>query len=332
MVTIYDIAKRLGYAPATVSKALNNKLDISEKTRKKIKLVAKEMGYSPNSQAVALSTNKTWNIGVLSVDIQHSGLTHYMFSRVMDSIKNKAEDFGYDITFISENIGGRQMSYLEHAKYRRCDGVIIACIDFEKPSVEDLINGDIPVVVIDHDYENCSSISSDNADGIRKIVYYLKAQGYNELVFFHGEECDVTTHRRNAFIEAIDDFDDAGRSHIIAGTYYSRTDAYNKTNMYLQSTKKTPDAIIYPDDYSAIGGMKCITDLGYKIPDDIVVIGYDGIELGELVAPSLTTIKQDTRQMGALAVKVLMDEIENENLPKRQVLVPVKLVERDSSK
>ncbi len=93
------------------------------------------MGYAPNSQAVALSTNKTWNIGVVSVDGQHSGLTHYMFSKVLNSIKDRAETLGYDITFISENIGGKETSYLEHARYRRCDGVIITCIDFDRPSV-----------------------------------------------------------------------------------------------------------------------------------------------------------------------------------------------------
>lgn len=332
MVTIYDIAKKMGYAPATVSKALNNKLDISEKTRAKIQQCAKEMGYSPNSQAVALSTKKTWNIGVLSVDIQHSGLTHYMFSRVLDSIKNEAESHGYDITFISENIGGRETSYLEHAKYRRCDGVIIACIDFDKSPVEELVNGNIPVVVIDHDFVNCSSVSSDNADGMRKIVYYLKAQDYHDLVYFHGEECDVTVQRRAAFIEACNDFADIGTYEIIAGTYYSRTDAYNKTNVYFQSAKQIPSAIIYSDDYSAIGGMQCIRDLGYKIPDDIVVIGYDGIELGELITPSLTTVRQDTKRMGQLAVSILIREIEDEDIEKEKAIVPVKLIERDSSK
>lgn len=177
-VTIYDIGKKLGYSPATVSRALNNKKDISEKTRLRIQHVAKEMNYFPNSHAIALTTSKTWNIGVLSVDAQHSGFTHYMFASVLESIKAESEVNGYDITFIGENVGGQETTYLEHAKYRNCDGILIVCIDFEKPMVKDLVKSKIPVVTIDHVFENCSSVESDNIDGMRKIVYFLKGEGH----------------------------------------------------------------------------------------------------------------------------------------------------------
>ena len=116
---------------ATVSKALNNQSDISEKTKARIQKVAKEMGYYPNSAAKALKTNRTWNLGVLFADEAQSGLTHDYFANVLDSFKRTAEQRGYDITFINccktrEN----KMTYLEHTKYRGFDGVVIACIDF----------------------------------------------------------------------------------------------------------------------------------------------------------------------------------------------------------
>jgi len=331
-VTIYDIARKLGYAPATVSRALNNKLDISEKTRIRIQQAAKEMNYFPNSQAVALSTNKTWNIGVLSVDAQHSGFTHYMFAHVLESIRAEAETNGYDITFVGENVGGQETTYLKHVQYRNCDGVIIVCIDFSKPMVEELVESKIPVVTIDHVFENCSSVESDNADGMRKLVYYLKGEGHHDIVYFRGEDCDVTTKRVRAFTDACNEFEDGGKCEVIPATYYSRADTYSRTMKYFNDVKKVPSAIIFPDDYSAVGGMECIKELGYKIPEDIAIVGFDGIELGEIFTPSITTITQDRKKMGSMAVKELVRLIENKDEPIKRIKVPVRLVERNSSK
>ncbi len=331
-VTIYDIAKKLGYAPATVSRALNNKKDISEKTRARIQQTAKQMNYFPNSQAVALTTSKTWNIGVLSVDAQHSGFTHYMFGHVLESIRAEAENNGYDITFIGENVGGNETTYLRHAKYRNCDGVIIVCIDFDKPMVKELVESDIPVVTIDRTFDNCSSVESDNADGMKKIVYYLKGEGHRNITYFHGEPCDVTDKRLKAFFDSCNAFKDGGKCETIPGIYYSRADAYNKTKKYFHDTKEIPSAVVYADDYSAIGGMECIKDLGYKIPEDIAVIGYDGIEAGDIISPTLTTVKQDTKQMGTIAVCELIKQIEDSKEPIKRIQVPVKFIERNSSK
>ncbi len=331
-VTIYDIAKKMGYAPATVSRALNNKKDISEKTRERIQKVAKEMNYFPNSQAKALTTSKTWNIGVLSVDNQHNGLTHYMFSHVLESIRAEAENNGYDITFIGENIGGYASTFLNHAKYRNCDGVILVCIDFFQPMVKELVEGDIPVVTIDHPFDNCSSIVSDNVDGMRKIVYYLKGQGHHDILYFHGDNSVVTHARIKAFKDACRTFNDGGSFEVREAVYYSRSEMYNLTKKFLITAESVPSAIIFPDDYAAIGGMEAILDLGYKVPEDIAVVGFDGIELGELVRPSLTTINQDFYRMGKNAVQELIKHIENDNEPVKRIEIPVKLIERESSK
>nr|WP_073337497.1 LacI family DNA-binding transcriptional regulator [Clostridium grantii]SHH45006.1 transcriptional regulator, LacI family [Clostridium grantii DSM 8605] len=332
MVTIYDIAKKTGYAPATVSKALNDKPDISAKTKEKIHAVAKEMGYSPNSQAIALSTNKTWNIGVLFEDGRHNGFTHYLFSKILESLKKEAELSGYDITFISQSIAGRDTTYLEHARYRRCEGIIIACVDFTIKGIRELVDSEIPVVVIDHLFDSASTVKSDNIDGMRKIVYYLKAQGHKNITYIHGEPSYVTEQRIESFIKANEDFQDQGKYNLIEGVYSSKTDAYNKTNLLFQKTDEIPSAIVYPDDYSALGGIDCILEYGYNIPDDIAVVGFDGVELGEIIKPSLTTIKQDTNKMGRLAVKQLLKQIENPDEENVVIQVPVKLVERDSSK
>ena len=123
MVTIKMIAQKCGYSVATVSKALNGAPDISAETAEFIRKTAGEMGYMPNSAARALKTTRTHNFGVLFEDNTNSGLTHEFFSHILESFKHRAEELGYDISFISDHLGGRDISYTEHARYRSCDGV-----------------------------------------------------------------------------------------------------------------------------------------------------------------------------------------------------------------
>ena len=183
MVSMKDISAVCGVSIATVSKALNDHKDIGEETKEHIKQVAKEMGYSPNSAARTLKRGRTKNLGVLFVDDEQSGLTHDYFAHVLDSFKRTAEERGYDITFINccKTRAGR-MSYLEHSRYRGFDGVVIACVDFEDPEVEELVRSDIPVVTIDHLFHNRSSIISDNIKGIRDLVHYVYEMGHRTWI------------------------------------------------------------------------------------------------------------------------------------------------------
>ena len=132
MVSMKDISAVCGVSIATVSKALNDHRDIGKETKEHIRQVAKELGYSPNSAAKTLKTNRTYSLGVLFVDDEQSGLTHDYFAHVLDSFKRTAEERGYDITFINScKTRPQRMSYLEHSRYRRFDGVVIACVDFD---------------------------------------------------------------------------------------------------------------------------------------------------------------------------------------------------------
>ena len=129
MVSMKDLAAACTIA--TVSKALNDQRDVSEKTKEMVRKKAKEMGYFPNSAAKALKTNRSYNIGVLFVDEAQSGLTHDFFANVLDSFKRTIERKDYDLTLINCNKKrSDSMSYLERARYRGFDGVAIACIDF----------------------------------------------------------------------------------------------------------------------------------------------------------------------------------------------------------
>lgn len=317
MVSIKDISIRCGVSVATVSKALNNHSDISETTKSNILRMAKEMGYYPNSFARALKTNRTYNIGVLFVDEAQSGLTHEYFAYVLDSFKVEAESHGYDITFINKHMGQRKMSYYEHSRYRGVDGVVIACIDFLDPDVYELINSNLPVVTIDHVFNNRTAIVSDNVKGMRDLITYIYNRGHKKIAYIHGADSSVTQNRVGSFYKTLSELNvDIPDEYVKEGIYHDTDTTYVLTKELL-SLKNRPTCIIFPDDFSCIGGINAIKDAGLSIPDDISIAGYDGVLLSQVLDPKLTTLKQDTTALGKYAAEKLIALIDN---PKANII------------
>lgn len=327
MVTIKMIAKQCGYSVATVSKALNNAPDISAETAERIRKTASEMGYTPNSAARMLKTSRSYSFGVLFEDASNRGLTHVFFSKILNSFKHRAEELGYDICFISDRMGGREISYSEHAKYRSCDGVIIASVDFTDHAVMDLANSGIPIVAIDHIFANCGCVESDNLKGMEDLVRYIYSMGHRKIAFIHGEDTAVTRHRVASFCRTCQELGvEIPDGYLIPSVYTSPDTAAQHTKQLL-SLPDPPTCIIYPDDISYIGGMNQIEKMGLRIPEDISAAGYDGADVGQMFRPKLTTIRQDADRMGELAADELLRAVEEGRsyVPGR-ILVPGELL------
>lgn len=317
MVSIKDLSIKCGVSVATVSKALNNHSDISVTTKENIKKAAKEMGYFPNSFARALKTNRTYNIGVLFVDEAQSGLTHEYFAKVLDSFKVEAEKHGYDITFINKHMGHKKMSYYEHSKYRGVDGVVIACIDFTDPDVLELIQGDLPIVTIDHVFDNRSAIVSDNIKGMKDLITYIYDMGHRKIAYIHGADSSVTQNRVGSFYKTLGELGiEVPDAYVVTGIYHD-PETTAKLTKELLALKDRPTCIIFPDDFSCIGGINAIKEAGLRIPEDISIVGYDGILLTQVLDPKITTLQQDTNSLGRSAAEKLIALIDN---PKASVI------------
>lgn len=311
MVKLKDIADVVGVSIGTVSKALNNSHEISIETTEKIKTIAKEMGYIANSNARGLKTNRSYNIGVVYIDKAEAGLKHEYFSTMLSSIQESLRIKGYDLTFISNVVGPAKHTLLSHARYRRCDGVIIVTADFEDPQVIELIESDMKVVTIDHVFPNQTAIMSDNDVGLGAIVDYVYSMGHRKIAFIHGEMTQVTIDRLKSFHEACKRLGIyVPKEYIIQANYHLPKQSGRATRKILEFEDR-PTCIIYPDDYSFMGGMTEIEKHGLKIPKDISVVGYDGIYLSRILRPSLTTYVQNSEEIGMQAAFKLVDQIEN---------------------
>lgn len=203
-----------------------------------------------------------------------------------------------------------RMTYLEHARYRGFDGVVIACIDFNDPEVIELVKSNIPVVTIDHLFHNRIAIMSDNAKAWKtSFPMYMKEDIGRSLISMAQipqlprAACLPFTGWRSKKGLSIPD------AYIKEAAYRNADEAYERTRELL-ALEDRPTCILYQDDFASFGGIKAIRQAGLKIPQDISVAGYDGIRIAYQLEPQLTTLKQDTGSIGRLAAEQLISLIE----------------------
>lgn len=322
MVSLKDIASQLNVSIATVSKALNNQPDIGDETKNMIRKKAEEMGYRPNLFARGLKVQRTWNIGVLFADEAHNGLTQDYFAAVLDSFKNAVEEQDYDVTFLNcSRSRQRKMSFLERARYRQFDGVIIACVDFSDPEILELVQSDVPVVTIDYIFKDRLAVISDNTGGMEELYSYMYRMGHRRIAYVHGEYNAVTQDRLVGFWGA------ARRLGVKVEKEYVRESRYRDIEGAAYATARLldleipPTCILYPDDFAAFGGLNEIRRRGLLVPGDISVAGYDGIRLVRHMFPQMTTLRQDTACIGRTAARKLIELIEHPETAQRDITV-----------
>lgn len=308
-VTIKELSAVCGLSVSTVSKALNGYPDVSSETRELVRSTAAKLGYRPSAIARGLKMGRTFNLGVLYIEDSDVGFTHNYFSPVLQSFKTEAERRGYDITFITHS-GPNKMTYLQHCLYRNLDGVCIVCCHFGDPDVLELVSGPLPVVTIDHVFHSRSCIESENRQGMSALTQHILSKGHTRVAYIFGEDASVTNVRMTSFLR---EMHKAGHEipedYLVRAQYHNPASAREATKKLLALSTR-PTCIIMPDDYAALGGMEAIREAGLRIPEDISVAGYDGVELLQLCRPKLTTVRQDTAKIGQAAARKLVHLIE----------------------
>ena len=311
MVSMKDIALRCGVSVGTVSKALNGRPDVGESTKQQILSVAKELGYTANSAARALKTNRSYCIGIVFTDLSNSGFMHEFFASTLNSFRMEAERRGYDLTFISDNMGQTSTSYLQHALFRGLDGVAIICADFFDPQIQELAYSNLPVISLDHAFNNRAAVLSDNMRGMESLVRYAYEMGHRRIAYIHGNPTAVTESRMTGFFRACEALDlKVPDEYITECEYHEPVSCYKATKRLLALPER-PSCIFFSDDYSYIGGINAIYEEGLRVPEDISIIGYDGIHMAKMVSPKLTTWQQNTTDLGRIAAEQLIKRIEH---------------------
>ena len=260
--------------------------------------------------ARALKTNRTYNIGVMFEDAEGSGLTYDYFSYMLSHFKRCVESKGYDITFLNGRSNSR-MSCLEHCRYRNFDGVFIPCTDFYDPQVLELVRSNIPVVTIDHVFDNCICVVSDNVNGMRQLVEYAYQCGHRRIAYIHGLDCSVTRVRVASFYHTCQRLGLEIPEENVVETPYRDVELAMERTREMLALREPPTCIVFPDDLTCYAGIRAIRELGMSVPKDISVMGYDGAMIGQMTEPQLTSLYQDTVALGEKAAEALIELIEH---------------------
>lgn len=328
MVTLKDVAKKCGVSFSTVSKALKDSKEISSETIEMIKKTAEEMGYHPNIAARSLRTNRTYDIGVIFEDKTGAGLQHQYFAKILSGLQNSAQENNYEITFVSVS-KSPNYDYLSHARARNFDGIAILSTEFSNPQIEKLIHSDIPTITLDYVYDNQhSAVISDNINGMTKLTEYIISQGHKKIALIHGEDTLVTRERKQVFTEICKNHNINIPAEYFIETLYHDSDKSEAATQKLLALPEPPTCIIYPDDYSALGGIKELNRQNIKPGKDISIAGYDGIMLTSIMVPPLTTYEQDGYKIGKTIAENLIAQIENkESFSPQKISISGKLLQ-----
>ena len=321
MITIYDISEKSGFAPGTVSKALNNYYGVNEKTRKKILELASEMGYTPNANARALKAKHSYNLGVLFYLRDSLDLSQHFFIKILNEFKRITEERGYDITLLSKGKDLGAQAFVKHCHIRQLDGVLIFG-DYTSDLVRELMASDIPCVGVDYLGDLMTGVTSDNYDKTKELVSKLIEMGHEKILFITGEDNYVTQERQRGFADA---FREKGMEWLPCVRA-----CYSNPELCCEMTKKLypqikPTAILYPDDYSAVGGMNALREMGLSVADDISVASFDGSIFSQLTSPQLTCVKQDIEKIAAALAEKLIGIIEDNDTVKELITVEAKV-------
>jgi LacI family transcriptional regulator len=328
--TIIDIAKALNISASTVSRALNNHPSISSKTKKEVHELATKLNYHPNLTARNLLRKKSGIIGVIVPEI-----TSYFFSTVITGIQDIVSSVGYKLIISQTNESFEEERKLIHEMaLMRVEGLLVSP-SFNTQGYEHLEEArrsGIPVVIFDRDIPgfNSSKVFVDVYDGAYQAMKYLITSGCKNIAHIAGPEHIPTFQQRlRAYEDALRDYNrPLDPDLIVFSTGFSAEDGIETCERLLH---RNFDALFCVNDAVAIGAMHVLREKGYKIPEDISVIGYDDEPYSCYFSPSLTTIWQPVYDMGLLSSRILLDSINKDHQTIRTEVLKPELVIRESS-
>lgn len=310
MVTLKDIAKECHVSFSTVSKALKGSNEISTDTITLIQQKATEMGYHPNIAARTLRTNRTYDIGIIFEDKTGSGFQHQYFAKIISGLQEIFQNNAYDLTFTGPAVD-KDYDYYKHIVGRNFDGVVILSANFDRKDLMQVIESGIPTAALDYIYDkNHISVLSDNKKGMTELVEYVISKGHKKIAMIHGEDTMVTKERKMIFKEITAKHGiSIPENYFVEALYHDPITSGQATD-YLLSLPEPPTCIFFPDDYSALGGIRELNSKKLIPGKDVSIVGYDGIMLTSMMIPPLTTYEQNGEEIGRIIAQKMIDQIE----------------------
>lgn len=332
-VTIKDVAKKAGVSMSTISRAFNNYNDISKVTREHIFKIADEIGYKPNIIAKSIDSDQNFRLGMFIEDYEPSGLLNPIVFEILMSFKNTIIKQGYELILLSINSDMQKSQNLtEFFKEKELDGAFILGLKMNDEYYKELSNINYPCVLFDISIQNpmLCCIGVDNTKGAFMAVEHLIKLGHRRIAFINGhKEAFVSYERLDGYYLALNRYGIPIDNNLIVNGDFTDTGA-EKAIEKLMNEQKDITAVFCASDLMAAGAISMLNSIGYAVPDDISIVGFDDIYIARFLTPKLTTIRQNRDRIGEIAANVLINLVNGQSTGR--ILVEPELIVRDSTK
>jgi len=324
VTTQKDVAEKAGVTVTTVSRVINDRGYISEKTRNKVYQVMDELNYRPNAVARSLSKKKSNILGVILPVVNHP-----FFSSLLSYLEEYAYQNDYKVMLCNSQMDAKkEKEYINMLRAQQVDGIFLASHTLD---IAAEIKVDLPILSFDRKIEGLPYICSDNDQGGKLAAEHLLEQGAKKLAYIGGSlKLNLLSNQRYyAFKER------AAEAGLIVENFQCQLDSFDR-DQYQQlaanvfKKDKTIDGIFTSSDLIAAAVIKAAQENMIKVPENLKVVGYDDIELAQLYSPEITTIRQSADNIAQKSVQLLLKLIAGENIDRKTIL-NVELIKREST-
>jgi len=331
-VTLKDVAAQVGVAPSTVSRALNRKAGVSERTRSAILATAKRLGYIPNAAARGLARKRTESLGFL-VNPQQLLRPDAFYLEILEGVEQVTQERGYQLVFSTENA-----KVLLKAK--RVDGLILAGCDLKQSTILLLKRRGIPLILVDNhlEFDQIDSVVIDNVSGAYTAVAHLAELGHRTIGFIAERLDDLNfSERFEGYRRALQAYGLPYDQALVASGPAELSGKPEDATLYGQIAMqrllklKLPTAVFAANDGAAAGALRAIRAAGLRVPEELAIVGFDDGFIARHTEPLLTTMRVHRREMGQVAARLLLERIAAPDQPVRQVKFSAQLIVRASS-
>jgi len=328
---IKNIAEMLGISVSTVSRALRDAHDINAETRERVLKLAKELNFKLNTNASALASGSTKNIGVIIPFI-----TNYYFGTVISGIQEEAYQLGYNIIlFVTNDEIEREKQVIDNLDTTGLDGLLISISSNSNviEHFEGLMADGFPLVFFDRVPQNikASKVLQSDFEGAYLATKHLIEKGYKQIAHLAGpENLNFSQERLKGYLQALQKEKLPIQDNLILYSGFTQQHGFADTTDLLASNPNI-DAIFAVNDRKAVGAIQALKKAGKLVGKEIGVIGFTNDPMSMVIEPNLTTIEEPAFEIGRQSCQLLIKHIKNKEFETRTLVIPCKLIDRDST-
>lgn len=327
--TIKDIAREAGVSVATVSRALTEKDGMSEETRERILQIAQGLNYYPNLRARGLVAKRQDVLGIIIPRTSEFAFSNPFYAEILKGIGKKARESGqyFLISFQGEE------GYVRMYQHGLAAGIIVVANRIDDPRLDEAWKMKVPIVLIPGfpRKQQIPSVDGDSVEGGFKAVSYLAELGHQRIAFLNGpSNSKYSIERLAGYRKALSKNHLPFRKEWIYEFDATQEGGYEGMKKFL-SMDEVPTAVLVINDFSAMGALRAAKEMGYRVPEDVSIIGYGDVPFASMTDPPLTTIRSPYQEMGHEAAHMLVRLIHGKRLSRKHLVLPVELIVREST-